>query len=362
MKDNAGKLYNACEDDDSLAKFDKLKIKDLIAASPASPRDSSRLMFLNRQKKEMEHLRFNDISSLIRPDDCLVLNKSKVRKAKFKAVKSTGGKCEILLVKPLDENLKLWNVLARKIPEGGRITLNGNNEAVCKKREADGSYILEFKLPLTDDYLETYGEVPLPNYIIHARKTAEKSEETDADAENYQTVYAKEFGSIAAPTAGFHFTDEIMEKIKSKGAIAAYVTLHIGWGTFKPVRSKKPQDHIMMEEECSIDDETAKIINTAKKSGKRIIAVGTSSMRALETFAGKNDFVLSGRKNAGLFIYPGYNFRIANAFITNFHVPDSAPLYMTTAFAGKEFLLSAYQKAVDMKYRFYSYGDSMFII
>ncbi|MCK5583099.1 MAG: tRNA preQ1(34) S-adenosylmethionine ribosyltransferase-isomerase QueA [Elusimicrobiales bacterium] len=358
IKKNTDKLEDAA----SLAKFDDLSIKDLIASCPANPRDSSRLMFLNKEKESIQHLRFNDITSLIRKDDCLVLNKSKVRKAKIKGVKSTGGKCEVLLVKPLDEDLKTWNILARKIPEGARITLNGDNEAICKKRETDGSYILEFKLPLTDDYLEAYGEVPLPNYIIHARKSAQKPEETVEDTENYQTVYAEEFGSIAAPTAGFHFTDEIIEKIKTKGATVLYVTLHIGWGTFKPVRSENPKEHIMMAEECSIDDETAQIINNAKKSGKRIIAVGTSSMRTLETFADKDNFVLSGRKNAGLFIYPGYNFRIANAFITNFHVPDSAPLYMTTAFAGKEFLLSAYQKAVDMKYRFYSYGDSMFII
>ncbi|MCG2725173.1 MAG: tRNA preQ1(34) S-adenosylmethionine ribosyltransferase-isomerase QueA [Elusimicrobia bacterium] len=341
-------------------KFEELKIKELIASSPANPRDSSRLMLLNKQKKEIKHLRFNAIASLIGPDDCIILNKSKVRKAKFTAVKSTGGKCEILLVKPLSETLKLWNVLTRKIPEGGQVTLNGNNEAVCRKREFDGSYTMEFKLPLTEDFLETYGEVPLPNYIIHARKNKKKPIKTIEDTENYQTVYAKDTGSIAAPTAGFHFTDEIMEKIKCKGAIVLYITLHIGWGTFKPVRSKNPQNHIMTEEECSIDSKTAQTINNAKKSGKRIIVVGTSSMRALETFA-DNKIVLSGIKNAKLFIYPGYDFKIADAFITNFHVPNSAPLYMTMAFAGKKFLLSAYEKAIDMKYRFYSYGDSMFI-
>ncbi|MEA3307255.1 MAG: tRNA preQ1(34) S-adenosylmethionine ribosyltransferase-isomerase QueA, partial [Elusimicrobiota bacterium] len=333
MKENIYKTNNASTDI-SLAKFDELKIKDLIASSPANPRDSSKLMFLNRKKKDMRHLRFNEIFSLIGANDCIVLNKSKVRRAKFKGVKSTGGKCEILLVKPLDEKFKVWNVLARKIPERARITINGNNTAVCRKRETDGSYTLEFEFPLTDDYLETYGEVPLPNYIVHARKTMKKAQERREDAENYQTVYAEEFGSIAAPTAGFHFTDEIINKIKANGTTLLYVTLHIGWGTFKPVRSKNPEEHIMMEEECSIDSETAQIINKAKKSGKRIIAVGTSSMRTLETFADKDNLVLSGRKNAGLFIYPGYNFRIANAFITNFHVPDSAPLYMTTAFAG----------------------------
>lgn len=362
MGNKTDKINNISSQKVSLAKFDDLQIKDLIAASPANPRDSSRLMFLNKEKNDIQHLRFNDISSLIRPDDCLVLNKSKVRKAKFKGVKSTGGKCEVLLVKPLDEDLKIWNVLARKIPEGAQITLNGNNTAVCKKRETDGSYTLEFKLPLNDDYLETYGEVPLPHYIVHARKSEKKTEERAEDTDNYQTVYAEEFGSIAAPTAGFHFTDEIIEKIKAKGTTVLYVTLHIGWGTFKPVRSEDPKEHIMMEEECSLDAKTAQIINNAKKSGKRIIAVGTSSMRTLETFADKDDFVLSGRKNAELFIYPGYKFRIANAFITNFHVPDSAPLYMTTAFAGKDFLLEAYKKAVEMKYRFYSYGDSMFIV
>jgi S-adenosylmethionine:tRNA ribosyltransferase-isomerase len=362
MTKNTEKIIPPSSDDVSLAKFDELQIKDLIASCPANPRDSSRLMFLNKEKKAIQHLRFNDIASLIGPNDCLILNKSKVRKAKIKGVKSTGGKCEVLLVKPLNNDLKVWNVLARKIPENAQITINGDNTAVCKKREIDGSYTLEFNEPLTDDYLETYGEVPLPNYIVHARKSAKTPEKTIEDTANYQTVYAEEFGSIAAPTAGFHFTDEIIEKIKSQGTTVLYVTLHIGWGTFKPVRSEEPKEHIMMAEECSIDAQTAQIINDAKKSGKRIIAVGTSSMRTLETFADKDNLVLSGRKNAELFIYPGYKFRIANAFITNFHVPDSAPLYMTTAFAGKEFLLTAYKKAVAMKYRFYSYGDSMFIV
>ena len=346
----------------NLSEFDKLKIRDLIAAEPANPRNSSRLISLDRQKKDIKHLRFKDILNLIDSNDCLVLNKSKVQKAKLTGTKSSGGKVEILLVNPLDENLKTWSVLAKKISEGNHINLKGCNKAVCVKREISGGYIAEFKLPLNDEYLEAYGEVPLPNYIIRARKEAQINSEYLKDDMNYQTVYAKDFGSIAAPTAGFHFTGDMLEKLKSKGVKILFVTLHIGWGTFKPVRTENPAEHIMLPEECSIDEKTAEDINNAKKNGNRIIAVGTSSMRTLETFANDNNFVSSGRKNAELFIYPGYKFKIANAFITNLHVPGSAPLYMTSAFAGKQFLFSAYEEAVKKKYRFYSYGDSMFIV
>jgi len=291
----------------------------------------------------------------------LVLNRSKVWKAKLPAQKPTGGKSELLLTRPETPDLKTWNALARKMEPGSKVICRGGAEAACVKRNPDGSFLFELSAPLDQAYLEKNAEVPLPQYILKARKHAGTGGAPPEDDFRYQTVFASEPGSIAAPTAGFHFTPGLLEKIAVKGVQVCQVTLHIGWGTFKPVRTDNPAEHVMLEEACSLAPETAAALNAAREKGSRIIAVGTSSMRTLETFSDETGRLVPGERNAGLFIYPGYRFKTASAFITNLHVPSSAPLYMTSAFAGRERLFNAYAEAVKMKYRFYSYGDAMFI-
>ncbi len=345
----------------ALTEFDSLYIDPLIAARPAEPRDSSRLIIINRAGKNTEHKVFSDLPDLLLPGDILVLNRSKVWKAKLPALKPTGGKSELLLIKPESADLKTWSALARKIQPGQTLICRGGAKAVCLRQNPDGSFLFTLSCPLDQAYLEYNAEVPLPQYILKARKKNEAGESETPDDSRYQTVFAAVPGSIAAPTAGFHFTPELLSAIRAKGVEVRYVTLHIGWGTFKPVRGEDPAAHVMLAEECSLSAETADALNSAKGRGRRIIAVGTSSMRTLETFSDESGRLLPGEGQAGLFIYPGYRFKIAGAFLTNLHVPSSAPLYMTAAFAGRNLLFNAYKEAVDKKYRFYSYGDAMFI-
>jgi len=345
--------------EDSLNEFSSLEIEPLIAALPADPRDSSRLLAVRRSDGGLLHKRFGDLPELLGPDDMLVLNRSKVWKARLEALKATGGKSEILLMAPAGAGNSLWTGLCRKIVPGQVLTCPGGLKAECVARNEDGSYTFRFSAPVDEAWLAANGEVPLPQYILKARKR--RGVGALPDEPNYQTVYAAEAGSIAAHTAGFHFTPELFSRLAARGVKTAFVTLHIGWGTFKPVRSEDPAAHVMMEEACCVPADTAAAINAHRAAGGRIIAVGTSSMRTLETFSDEKGVVGSGSGRAGLFIRPGYRFKVAGAFITNLHVPDSAPLYMTAAFAGRELLLKAYTEAVKEKYRFYSYGDSMLI-
>jgi len=319
-------------------------------------------MVIDRKSGTITHKAFKDLPDLLAPSDILVLNKSKVWKARLPAARPAGGKSELLLMRPAEPGLKSWSALARKMRPGQKLVCRGGAEAQCLGREPDGSFLFEFSAALDSAYLEKNAEVPLPRYILKARKKAGFQPLSGEDERRYQTVFASEPGSIAAPTAGFHFTSVLMEALKVRGVKVVYVTLHIGWGTFRPVRSGDPQTHVMLGEECSISAETAAALNAAKKNGSRIIAVGTSSMRTLETFAGENGLFAPGAGKAELFIYPGYKFKAADAFCTNLHVPSSAPLYMTAAFAGRELLFKAYSRAVENKYRFYSYGDAMLII
>lgn len=344
-----------------LSEFEGLEIDPLIASKPAEPRDSSRLIVVDRGAGTVGHRIFRGLPDLLVPGDVLVLNRSKVWKAKLPAQKPTGGKSELLLMRPEGPDLKTWSALARKVRPGHKLICRGGAEAVCVRRDPDGSFLFQLSSPLDDAYLERNAEVPLPQYILKARKKAGAPEGGTPDDSRYQTVFAGVPGSIAAPTAGFHFTPELLDKIEAKGAEVRYVTLHIGWGTFKPVRGEDPSAHVMLAEECSLSGETADALNAAIGRGSRIIAVGTSSMRTLETFSDEAGRLSPGEGKAGLFIYPGYRFKTAAAFLTNLHVPSSAPLYMTAAFAGRELLFKAYAEAVEKKYRFYSYGDSMFI-
>ncbi|OGR41483.1 MAG: tRNA preQ1(34) S-adenosylmethionine ribosyltransferase-isomerase QueA [Elusimicrobia bacterium GWA2_61_42] len=344
----------------SLKEFSSLEIDPLIADRPAEPRDASRLLAVRRSDGALLHRRFADLPEFLGPKDLLVLNRSKVWKARLEAVKATGGKSEILLMAPCGADNLVWTGLCRKITPGQVLTCPAGRQAECLARNPDGSYTFRFSAPVDEAYLAANGAVPLPQYILKAR--ARRGVEAPPDEPNYQTVYAAEAGSIAAHTAGFHFTPDLFSRLAAAGVKTAFVTLHIGWGTFRPVRSEDPAAHVMMEEACSVPAAAAAAINEHKSAGGRIVAVGTSSMRTLETFSDENGVVASGSGKAGLFIRPGYNFKVAGAFITNLHVPESAPLYMTAAFAGRELLLKAYTEAVKEKYRFYSYGDSMLVL
>ena len=346
--------------EESLAEFSPLEIEPLIADRPAEPRDSSRLMVVRRADKTLLHRHFRDLPEFLGAGDMLVLNRSRVWKARLPATKPTGGKSEILLVAPVSADGSVWTGLCRKISAGQTLNCPAGAVAECLARNADGSYTFKFSAPVDEAYLAANGVVPLPQYILNARKR--RGLDAPPDEEKYQTVYAAAPGSIAAPTAGFHFTPELFARLEAAGVKTAFVTLHIGWGTFRPVRAEDPAAHVMMEESCEVSPETAAAINAHRAAGGRLIAVGTSSMRTLETFSDENGTVLAGAGKAGLFIRPGYKFKTAGAFITNLHVPDSAPLYMTSAFAGRELLFKAYTEAVKEKYRFYSYGDSMMIL
>lgn len=345
--------------DEALKEFAALDIEPLIADRPAEPRDSSRLLAVDRAAGGLSHRRFSDLAALLGPRDLLVLNRSKVWKARLAAAKPTGGRSEILLMAPDGADGAVWTGLCRKIQPGQALDCAGGARAECLSRNADGSYTFRFDRPVDEAYLAANGAVPLPQYILNARKR--RGAGAPADEDRYQTVYAAEAGSIAAHTAGFHFTPELFARLDAAGVKRTFVTLHIGWGTFKPVRSEDPAAHVMMEESCSVPAEAAEAINAHRAGGRRVIAVGTSSMRTLETFSDESGRVSAGSGRAGLFIKPGYRFKVAGGFITNLHVPDSAPLYMTAAFAGRELLFKAYSEAVKEKYRFYSYGDSMFV-
>ncbi|MBC7328790.1 tRNA preQ1(34) S-adenosylmethionine ribosyltransferase-isomerase QueA [bacterium] len=325
----------------------------LIAQEGIEPRDSSRLLVLNRKTGEIIHLpAFREIVNLLNPGDLLVLNDTEVIPAKLKGRKDTGGKVEVLILEE-DEN-NMFSVLlrpSRRIGVGRRIIFSTpkGEEIFCEVvgRER-GIWKLKFPEGVSPFSL---GELPLPPYI---KKPLE-------DPSRYQTVYAKRKGSLAAPTAGLHFTPSLLDALKEKGVEIVYITLKVGLGTFKPIRTENVEEHKMEEEEFEISVESAEKINKAKEEGRRVIAVGTTVVRTLES-AEENGKVIAGRQTTSLFIYPGYKFKIIDALITNFHLPASTPLLLTCAFAGKELIFKAYEEAKRLGYRFLSLGDAMFII
>ena len=328
--------------------------EELIAQTPLLKRDTSRLMVLDKNTGEVTHKYFYDILEYLHPGDCLVMNDSRVLPARLLGHRPTGGAVELLLLRDLGD--KRWECLAkpgRKLLEGQQVVFgNGELTAVVRKVCDDGNRIVEFFYEgIFLEVLERLGKMPLPPYI--------KAELQDQ--ERYQTVYSKEVGSAAAPTAGLHFTEELLEKIRQKGIKTAFVTLHVGLGTFRPVKVEDVHSHHMHSELCMLGEETAKILNETKASGGRIICVGTTSCRTLESLVNEDGTFEPKSRWTDIFIYPGYTFKAMNALITNFHLPESTLVMLVSAFAGRENVLNAYTKAVAEKYRFFSFGDAMFI-
>ena len=326
--------------------------EELIAQTPVEPRDTSRLLTLDRQTGDTKQGTFRDILEEVRPDDVWVFNNTRVIPARLYGKRPTGGRVEVLLLHPLGEDR--WEVLVRpgkKALPGTVLTFDAGMTATVEDRTEFGGRVLKFTYD-GDFYerLDEIGEMPLPPYI-HERLQ---------DRERYQTVYSKTPGSAAAPTAGLHFTPEVMKEIAARGATVCYVTLDVGLGTFRPVSVTQIEAHHMHSETYNVSEETAQLINEAKRAGRRIVAVGTTSVRTLES-AGQSGVLQAGSGATELFIYPGYEFKIVDAMVTNFHLPQSTLLMMISAFAGKEHVLAAYREAVAAKYRFFSFGDAMWI-
>ncbi len=328
--------------------------EELIAQTPLQKRDASRLMVLDKNTGEVTHKHFFDILKYLHPGDCLVMNDSRVLPARLLGHRPTGGAVELLLLRDLGD--KQWECLAkpgRKLLEGQQVIFgNGELTAVIRKVCEDGNRIVEFFYEgIFLEVLERLGKMPLPPYI--------KAELQDQ--ERYQTVYSREVGSAAAPTAGLHFTQELLEKIRQKGIKTAFVTLHVGLGTFRPVKVEDIHSHHMHSELCMLGEETARILNETKEKGGRIICVGTTSCRTLESLVNDDGSFEPKSRWTDIFIYPGYTFKAMDALITNFHLPESTLVMLVSAFAGRENVLSAYTQAVAEKYRFFSFGDAMFI-
>lgn len=339
--------------------FDYFLPENLIAQHPSDKRDESRLLVVKRNSGTLEHKHFYDILDYLNPGDCLIMNNSKVIPARLLGVKEkTGAKVEFLLIKRIKGDI--WETMVRpgkKLHVGDRVSFS---EAVAFSAEIlehgeDGTRIVRFDYE--GDFvelLEQIGKIPLPPYI--------ERESDEGDKERYQTVYCKEEGSVAAPTAGLHFTEELIKITLEKGVKIAYVTLHVGIGTFRPVKCDQIEAHKMHFEEYDINEENAAIINHTKKSGGRIIAVGTTSTRTVESAALSDGTVNAGPGNTDIFIYPGYQFKVIDSLITNFHLPKSTLLMLVSALYNRENILEAYQEAVEQRYRFFSYGDAMLIL
>ncbi|OGY88784.1 MAG: tRNA preQ1(34) S-adenosylmethionine ribosyltransferase-isomerase QueA [Candidatus Komeilibacteria bacterium RIFCSPLOWO2_01_FULL_45_10] len=354
-----------------LSNFDYYLPKELIAQQPVSPRDSSRLMVVDRRKKKIEHKHFYDIFDYLKKGDILVLNDTRVFPARLIGHREkTGGRVEVfLLARSKEQKAKnkyeTWEALIgnRRKKVGQIIEFGRGLECQILKRIDESVWEVRFNKSgrQLEKLIDKMGNVPTPPYV----KTKNLKLKTEKLKNDYQTVYAKHRGSVAAPTAGFHFTKPLINKLKRKGVQFAFITLHVGFGTFEPVKVQDILKHKMHAEVAVLDKKTAEKLNEAKKDGRRIIAVGTTTVRTLETFvrrSGKPGFPLrQGNRWTDIFIYPGYKFKFVDAMITNFHLPQSTLLMLISAFAGRGFILKAYQEAIKKQYRFYSFGDSMFI-
>jgi len=329
--------------------------EELIAQTPLERRDHSRLMVMDRNTGEIVHRHFYDILDYLQPGDCLVVNDSRVLPARLLGHRPTGGAVELLLLRDLGE--KRWECLAkpgRKLLAGQEVIF-GNGELTATVTEVldDGNRIVEFHYEgIFLEVLERLGKMPLPPYI----------KEELANQERYQTVYSREVGSAAAPTAGLHFTEALLEKIREKGVTIAYITLHVGLGTFRPVKAEEITQHHMHSELCMLSEETAEVLNRTKANGGRVICVGTTSCRTLESLVNDDGSFEAKSKWTEIFIYPGYTFKAMDGLITNFHLPESTLVMLVSAFAGREHVLEAYAQAVQERYRFFSFGDAMCIL
>ena len=329
--------------------------EELIAQTPLEKRDTSRLLVMDRKTGDVKHQYFYDIIEHLNPGDCLVMNDSRVLPARLLGHRPTGGAVELLLLRDLGD--KKWECLAkpgRKLQAGQEVIFgNGELSATVVAVQEDGNRVVEFHYDgIFLEVLERLGKMPLPPYI--------KAELQDQ--ERYQTVYSKSVGSAAAPTAGLHFTNDLLERIRAKGIRTAFVTLHVGLGTFRPVKAEEISQHHMHSELCMISRETAAILNETKHAGGRIICVGTTSCRTLESLVNEDGSFEEKSKWTEIFIYPGYTFKAMDGLITNFHLPESTLVMLVSAFAGREHVLSAYEEAVRERYRFFSFGDAMTIL
>ncbi|MNO38169.1 S-adenosylmethionine:tRNA ribosyltransferase-isomerase [compost metagenome] len=330
--------------------------EELIAQTPLADRSASRLLTLNKVDGSVEHHTFSDIVEYLRPGDTLVLNDTRVIPARLFGVKEdTGAKAEVLLLKSLGEDC--WEALVKpgkKLKAGAVIIFSDELKATIEAEGEMGGRVLRFSYEgIFNEILDRLGQMPLPPYI----------KERLEDQERYQTVYSKHEGSAAAPTAGLHFTDDLLQQIRDIGVDIAFITLHVGLGTFRPMSVDRVEDHVMHEEYYVLSQETADILNTTKARGGRVVAVGTTSARTLETVAQKcgSGPIMKSSGWTGIFIYPGYKFGLVDAMITNFHLPKSTLVMLVSALAGREHILNAYKEAIEQKYRFFSFGDAMFI-
>lgn len=328
--------------------------EELIAQTPLEKRDSSRLMVLDRDTGVLSHKHFYDIVDYLEAGDCLVMNDSRVLPARLLGHRPTGGAVEVLLLRDLGN--KCWECLCkpgRKMQVGNEVLFgDGELTAVVREVQETGNRVVEFSYEgIFLEVLERLGKMPLPPYIKAELK----------DQERYQTVYSREVGSAAAPTAGLHFTNELLDRIREKGVHTAFVTLHVGLGTFRPVKADDILDHHMHSELCMMNSETAELLNETKRSGGRVICVGTTSCRTLESLVNADGSFSEKSQWTEIFIYPGYQFKAMDALITNFHLPESTLVMLVSAFAGREHVISAYEEAVRQRYRFFSFGDAMFI-
>lgn len=342
-----------------LTDFDFKLPQELIAQKPSGIRGQDRLMLLGRNSGIVEHYKMSDLPNLVQEGTLMIFNNSKVRRSRCYGIKTTSGReQEFMFLNPM-ENPNTWNTMvkgAKKVKAGNVYKFSDGSEGVIQENPNDeGTEFRTIKFPfeITEDWFEKNGHIPLPPYI--------RREDDDTDSERYQTIYAKETGSSACPTAGLHFTEEILNQLKAKNIELEWITLHVGLGTFLPVRSENIEEHKMHEEVYSVPYDVAQKINLAKKQGRPILAVGTTSVRTLESACDENGIVKGGPGSTHIFMYPGYKFKVVDQMFTNFHTPESTLIMLVSAFAGRENILNAYNQAVKEKYRFFSYGDCMLI-
>ncbi len=342
-----------------LTDFDFKLPQELIAQKPSGIRGQDRLMLLGRNSGIVEHYKMSDLPNLVQEGTLMVFNNSRVRRSRCYGIKiSSGREQEFMFLNPM-ENPNTWNTMvkgAKKVKPGNIYKFSDGSEGVIQENPNDeGTEFRTIKFPfeITEDWFEKNGHIPLPPYI--------RREDDDTDSERYQTIYAKETGSSACPTAGLHFTEEILSQLRAKNIELEWITLHVGLGTFLPVRSENIEEHKMHEEVYSVPYDVAQKINLAKKQGRPILAVGTTSVRTLESACDENGIVKGGPGSTHIFMYPGYKFKVVDQMFTNFHTPESTLIMLVSAFAGRENILNAYNEAVKEKYRFFSYGDCMLI-